>query len=222
MVCRSSLGPVLVMAIGALSFACGGEDPESAAPLDPSQPDTSTDAPSDEDDATPADGEWSLDFEISGRSAPMTARAELFVDEGVEEVRMAITGRTTETDVMIIELTFPNLDAVVGPHVEQVGLPEDGPHAASGSLDDIWYYSQSGQIEFSLSKEGTIEGRFDIALARGEETPGVPIVFQADDVPTPMVGTFDGSWVLACHSRLMGHSTLIPGGDFCETLDLGK
>jgi len=219
-VCRSSLGPVLVMAIGSLSLACGGEDPESEAPLDSNPPDTSSEAPSDEEEPTPEDSEWSLDFEISGRSAPMTARAELFVDEGIDEVRVAITGRTTETDVMIIELTFPNLDAVVGPHVEQVGLPEGGPHAASGSLDNIWYYSQSGQIEFSLSKEGNIEGSFDIALARGEET--LPIVFQADEVPTPMVGTFDGSWVLTCHSRLMGHSTLIPGGDFCAGLDLGK
>jgi hypothetical protein len=212
------------MAVGALSLACGGDDPESSAPLDPSLPntDTSPDDSSDEDDAPPTDREWSLDFEISGRSEPMTARAELFVDEGVSEVRVAITGRTTETDVMIIELTFPSVEAVVGPHVEQVGLPEDGPHAASGSLDDIWYYSQSGQIEFSLSKEGSIAGSFDIALARGEETPGVPVVFQADEVPTPMVGSFEGSWVLTCHSRLMGHSTLIPGGDFCESLDLGK
>src|SRR5688572_10038408 len=100
------------MAIGALSFACGGEDPESVAPLDPNT-DDSAEAPSDEDDdATPANGDWSLDFEISGRTAPMTARAELFVDQGVSEVRVAITGRTTETDVMIIELTFPSIDAV--------------------------------------------------------------------------------------------------------------
>jgi hypothetical protein len=218
MVCRSRLGAVLVLAVGALTLACGGEDPDPPAPLDetPSQPEAS-------DEPVVLDREWGLDFEISGRGAPMTARAELQITEGEPDVHVQITGRTPGTDVMIIELTFQGFDAVLGPHREQLGLPEGGPHAANGSLDDIWYYSQSGEIEFSLSEQGVIEGRFDIALAQGEVTPpGVPVVFQADEVTTPLVGTFSGPWVLSCHSRLRGHGTLIPGGDYCESLAIAE
>jgi hypothetical protein len=212
------------MAVGALSLlACGGDDPESAAPLDPATPEDTPDT-SDPDSNSEDEGEWSLDFAIDGRVEPMTARAELKVDEGEPDVHVEITGRTAETDVMIIELTFQGLEAVLGQHLEQVGLPRESPHAANGSLDDIWYYSQSGEIEFSLSESGAIEGRFDIALARGEEIPvGAPVVFRADEAPTPMVGTFSGPWVLSCHSRLVGHGALVPGGKFCENLskDLG-
>jgi hypothetical protein len=221
-VCRSSFGTVLVMAVGALSLlACGGEDPESAAPLDPTTPENAPDtSESDSADAR----EWSLDFVIDGRAEPMTARATLKVDEGEPDVHVEITGRTAATDVMIIDLSFQGLEAVLGEHLEQVGLPRESPHAANGSLDNIWYYSQSGEVEFSLSEEGAIEGRFDIALARGEEAPvGAPVVFQADEAPTPMVGSFSGAWVLSCHSRLVGHGALVPDGNFCVNLskDLG-
>jgi hypothetical protein len=211
------------MAVGALSLACGGEDPESAAPLDPA-PEDPAGTRSDPIPTTQAEREWSLDFEITGRPQPMTARAALVVDEGEPDVHVEITGRTDATDVMVIDLTFQGLAAVLGAHREQVGLPQEAPHAANGSLDDIWYYSQSGEVEFSLSEDGAIQGRFDIALARGEETAvGLPVVFEADDAPTPMVGSFSGAWVLNCHSHLVGHGALVPGGKFCEDLsaDLG-
>jgi hypothetical protein len=218
MVCRSRLGAVLVFAVGGLTLACGGEDPGATAPSDETTPE-----PAPPDERIVLDPEWALDFEISGRGVPMTARAELQITEGEPDVHVQITGRTADTDVMIIKLTFQGFEAVLGPHREQVGLPEGGPHAANGSLDNIWYYSQSGEVEFSLSEEGAIEGRFDIALAQGDVTPaGAPIVFHADEVTTPLVGTFSGPWVLSCHSRLRGHGTVIPGGDYCDNLDIAE
>lgn len=204
------------MGVGVLSLACGGEEPDSTAPLDTTPPE---EPPGEPEPVTAAEREWSLDFEISGRATPMTARAALVVDEGEPDVHVEITGRTSETDVMTIDLTFQGLEAALGAHREQVGLPQAAPHAANGSLDNVWYYSQSGEVEFDLSEDGTVEGRFDIALARGEEpAPGLPVSFQADDAPKAMVGTFSGSWVLACHSRLVGHGALVPGGNFCANL----
>jgi hypothetical protein len=215
----SRLGAVVV-ALGALSLACGGSDPESAAPLDPAAtaPDDVMDEPT-EPVGVPSDPEWGLDFSITGRSVPMTARAEVKVVEGRNAVHVAITGRTSGTDLMMIDLTFDGIENALGPHEVQFSLPEGGEHIANGSLDGTWYYSQGGTIELSVSPEGSIEGSFEIALARGEMTPGLPIVFAPDEEATPLVGRFRGQWVLNCLSRLAGHQSLIPGGDYCDNLE---
>lgn len=217
----SHWGAVVAVAFGSFTLACGGDDPDTAPPPDEvtSQPDA-VDPESSDPDAV-ADPEWSLDFEITGRTIPMTARAELKVVQGDPVVHVAITGRTTGTDVLMIDLTFDGLANTLGPHQLELTLPEGGAHVANGSLDGTWYYSQGGVIDMTLSAEGDIRGTFDIALARGDlGAPGEPVVFEADPVATPLTGQFSGPWVLNCHSRLAGHSTLIFGGDYCENLEL--
>jgi hypothetical protein len=168
----------------------------------------------------PSDPEWALDFSITGRSVPMTARAEVKVVEGRNAVHVAITSRTSGTDdLMTIDLTFDGIENALGPHEVQFSLPEGGEHIAIGSLDGTWYYSQGGSIELSVNPEGSIEGSFEIALARGEVMPVLPIVFAPDEEATPLVGQFRGQWVLNCLSRLAGHQSLISGGDYCDSLE---
>jgi hypothetical protein len=100
-------------------------------------------------------------------------------------------------------------------------LPHAGAHVANASFDGEWFYSQGGEIDVSLSPDGAIEGRFDVALAPDHlENPGEEPVFEATDDATSIKGEFSGRWILNCHSRLAGHNTFIPGGDFCENLEL--
>jgi hypothetical protein len=207
----SRLRAVVVVALG-LQIGCGGDD--SAPPPD----DSEVQGAGGEDNATDEiDPEWGLEFALAGRSTPMTARAELKIVEGELPVHVAITGRTTGTDFVMIDLTFEDLDDAMGPHHVEFSLPESGQHVANSSLDDTWYYSQGGAIDVSVSVDGNIEGSFDIELARGTlGAPGEPVVFAPSDVSTVLEGTFSGAWVLNCHSRLMGHMTLVFGGDYCE------
>lgn len=212
----SRLGAVVVVALGSLSLACSGGDPPGAA-----TPDTTPEATDTPGSEVPVDPEWGLDFELTGRAVPMTARAELQVVEGRQTVHLAITGRTSGTDFVMIDLTFDSLENALGPHVVEFSLPDDGQHIANSSLDDTWYYSQGGAIDVSVDADGGIEGSFDIALARGTlGAPGEPVVFTPSDVATVLEGTFSGDWVLNCHSRLMGHGTLIFGGEYCDGLNL--
>jgi hypothetical protein len=216
----SRLGAVIVVALGSLGLACGEGDPESTAPLDPaaSAAGDGMGEPAEPADV-PSDPEWGLDFSITGRSVPMTARAEIKVIEGSNAVHVAIIGRTPGTDLMMIDLSFDGIENALGPHEVQFSLPEGGEHVANGSLDGTWYYSQGGTIELSVGPEGSIEGSFEIALARGEMSPGEPLVFAPDEDALPLVGQFRGQWVLNCMSRLAGHQSLIAGGDYCENLE---
>jgi hypothetical protein len=216
----SRLQAVIVVALGSLWAGCGGDDP---AP--PEMPPGGAEEEGSNSDATdePIDPEWSLDFAIAGRATPMTARAELKIVEGERTVHVAITGRTSGTDFVMIDLTFDGLEDAMGPHHVQFSLPERGEHIANSSLDDTWYYSQGGEIDVSVSADGAIEGSFDIALARGSlGAPGEAVVFAPSDVTTELQGTFSGAWVLNCHSRLMGHTTLVFGGDYCDALVINE
>jgi hypothetical protein len=213
---------VVVVALGSLSVGCGGEDP--APPEMAPDEGSDTDGSNTEGSATdePSDTEG-LAFAITGRSAPMTANAELKVIEGERPVHVAIMSHTSGTDFVMIDLTFDGLDDAIGSHSVQFSLPDGGAHFANLSLDDTWYYSQGGEINVSVNADGSIEGSFDIDLARGTlGDPSVPVVFAPSDVATELKGTFSGSWVLNCHSRLMGHMTLIIGGDYCDELVLSE
>jgi hypothetical protein len=214
----SRLGAVIAVAVGSLGLACGGGDSDpTPAPLPPDPiTDETTEGPA---DAT-SDLEWGLAFSIKGRTSPMTARAELRVVEGEQPVQISITGRTSGTDVMMIELTYDGLENALGPHSEQFSLPEGGAHVANGSLDGNWYYSQGGTIDLSVDRDGNIAGTFSIALARGDmDALGGPVVFQASDEVIPLEGEFSGTWVLDCHSHLAGHGALIVGGEYCDNLE---
>jgi hypothetical protein len=207
----------VVAAFGSLSLGCGGEDPSSSeepvdtVPEGSETPDTAVDVPT--------DPEWGLEFALTGHPAPMTARAELKVVEGERPVHLAINGRTPGTDFVMIDLTFDSIEDAIGTHRVEFSLPMSGAHFANTSLDDNWYYSQGGEIDVSVSADGPIEGSFDIALAHGVLAgPGEPVLFTPSDVTTPLEGRFSGSWVLNCHSRLQGHTTLIFGGDYCDAL----
>jgi hypothetical protein len=100
------------------------------------------------------------------------------------------------------------------------GLPRQGDNVASASFDGESYYSQGGEIDVSLSADGTIVGTFNVSLAHDTlESPGEEAVFEVSDDATPMSGDFSGRWILSCQSRLAGHQTFVPGGDYCENLE---
>jgi hypothetical protein len=199
----------VVVALGSVCMGCGGDDPEPSGGASGSE--SSANEPSDPE---------ALDFDITGRSAPMTGRAELKVNEGERAVHVAITGRTPGTDFVTIDLSFDGLDAAIGPHHVEFSLPAGGASVVVSSLDDTSYYSQGGNIDVSLGADGRIEGSFDVELAPGtlEPAPGEETASAASAVSTELEGTFNGAWVLNCRSRLMGHSSLISGGNYCDTL----
>lgn len=220
----SRLGAIVSVALGAISLGCGGEEPAradgpEAAPTD------SVDTPA-TGGATeePIDPDWALDLAILGRTALVTARAELKVVQGESRVHLAITGRTSDADYVMIDLTFESIEEAMGPHVVEFSLPEGGEHVAISSLDDTWYYSQGGQIEVSASPDGHIAGSFEIALTLAEpvEPSDGPVALAPSDVAPPLQGSFSGDWVLNCHSRLDGHMALVFGGRFCDDLVIGE
>jgi hypothetical protein len=213
----SRLVAVIVVASGLISVGCGGEDPPRPPADDMQGSDMEGSDMEGSETDEPNNLEPGLDFAITGRSAPMTANAELKVVEGELPVHVAIMSHTSGTDFVMIDLKFESLEEALGSHDVQLSLPNDGTHFANLSLDDNWYYSQSGELTASVGADGSIEGSFDIDLARGTlGAPNEPVVFAPSDVTTELKGTFSGSWELNCHSRLMGHMAVINGGDYCD------
>jgi hypothetical protein len=201
--------------MGWVFVGCGGGEPAQG---EADTPDTDTSA--DPAAEAPRDADSGLDLDIAGRTEPMTARAKLEIAEGERPVHVAITGLSSGTDFVMIELTFDGLENTIGPHHVQFSLPEGGAHVAIGNLDDTPYYSQGGDIDVSVGADGEISGTFDILLARGAPSdPGQPFVYSVSDDATHLAGSFSGDWELDCHSRLMGHTSFVPGGKYCEQLE---
>ena len=149
----------------------------------------------------------------------MAAKARLNVQEGVRSVRLSITGTDGPLDLVILDLEFDGVESSLGPHQGDVGLPYAAVYSVSASLDGRPYHSQAGHIELSLAADGSIAGTFDVDLA---EDPAADQPFEI--LPTEQIrglsGQFVGQWVLNCQSHLAGHRSLLPGGDYCEGLEL--
>lgn len=215
----SHSGAIVAVAMGLLAVACGGAEPLPAEPAEAS-PEESGDI-----ETVLPEGEEVLpgsllQFRIDGREGPMGAQAQVAIQEGVPGVHVRITGGDEGSNMLMIDLSFDGLDDTMGPHQEEFALPDEGAHVANASLDGEWFYSQGGEIEVSLSPDGAIEGRFDVALAPDHlEGMGEAPVFEATDDAKRVTGAFRGRWILSCQSRLAGHDTFIPGGDFCENLE---
>jgi hypothetical protein len=215
----SHSGAIVAVAIGLVSVACGdADDPpvDPAAEVSSEQDDGETALPEGED-VLPGS---QLQFRIDGREGPMGAQAQVAVQEGVEGVHVRITGGDDGSNMIMIDLLFEGVDDTMGPHEVEFALPHAGAHVANASFDGEWFYSQGGGIDVSLSADGAIEGRFDVALAPDHlEMMGEAPVFEATDEATLVTGAFRGRWILSCQSRLAGHNTFVPGGDFCENLE---
>lgn len=210
---------IVAVAVGLAAVACG--DAEHA----PSEP--AAEATSEQEESNQPvlpEGEVQpgspLEFRIDGREGPMGAQAQVAVQEGTEGVHVRITGADNGSNMLMIDLLFEDLGNTMGPHRVAFALPDEGDHVANASFDGEWFYSQGGEIDVSLSPDGAIEGRFEVALAPDHlEVMGGAPVFEATDDATSVTGAFRGRWILSCYSRLAGHNTLIPGGDFCENLE---
>jgi hypothetical protein len=203
---------IMVVAFSSAALACGGADPA------PSAEPPAADENDPENAGEPA-GESELAFSIVGREGPMGAQAQLRVTEGDPIVHLAITGGDEGSNVILINLAFEGLNNAMGAHVVEFDLPFVGDHMANANFDGTSYYSQGGEIDLSLSRDGHIEGRFNVALAPDSvEAGGEPVVFTRIDEPTPVSGVFNGQWSLFCRSHLPGHQSLIEGGQFCEDL----
>jgi hypothetical protein len=210
---------IVVVAIGLVAAACG--DADHPPPEDPAEA-----SPQQGENGEPVLPEGELQpgsqllFRIEGREGPMGAQAQVEVEEGTPGVHVLITGGDNGANMLMIDLLFDGLANTMGPHMVEFALPHAGAHVVNASFDGEWFYSQGGDIDVSLSPDGTIEGRFDVALAPDHlEDTGEPPVFEATDEATSVKGAFSGRWILNCHSRLAGHTTLIPGGDYCENLE---
>jgi hypothetical protein len=149
----------------------------------------------------------------------MGAKAQLNVQEGERWVHLSITGTEGPLDLVILDLEFDGVESSLGPHQGDVGLPYAAVYTVTASLDGRPYHSQAGQIELSLAADGGIEGTFDVELAE-DPAAGEPFEILPSDQVRGLSGEFVGQWVLRCQSRLAGHRSLLPGGDYCEGLEL--
>lgn len=216
----SHSGAIVAVAMGLVAVACGDAEQPPAEPAAEASPETAGD-----DETVLPEGEEVLpgsllQFRIDGREGPMGAQAQVAVQEGVPGVHVRITGGDNGSNMLMIDLLFEGLDDTMGPHEEEFALPYEGAHVANASLDGEWFYSQGGEIEVNLSPDGAIEGRFDVALAPDHlEDMGEAPVFEATDDAKLVTGAFRGRWILSCQSRLAGHESFVPGGDFCENLE---
>ena len=193
-----------------LAAACGGgEDSRAAATAEETT----------EDGNEPSQS--ALQFAIDGRSEPLGAHARLDVLEGIETVHLGITWADSGSDVIVIDVEFAGLDSAMGSHVIPLGLPDRDQNHANASLDSQLYYSQSGEVELTLSEQGSIEGRFNFLLAEDQAVLGDPLQpLEASDDAMPLTGDFHGKWILSCRSRFPGHESYMAGGVFCENLEL--
>lgn len=193
---------------------CGDSSAEGREPpISESEP-----APASGPPASPGDAEAGFTLLVDGFAAQLGAKAELKVTEGQSVVRLEITG-SNDSDVLLLDVAFDGLEASMGPHRVEVGLPGTELDSALASIDGQPYQSQAGFIALSLSADGDISGTFELALAEVIEVQvGLPIAFEAGEIVRTLSGSFDGHWELFCQSRLPGHNTLRRGGDFCEEL----
>jgi len=161
-----------------------------------------------------------LQLSIDGWTGEILAKAQLDVVEGERGVRLEITGGGVR-DILLLNVDFENLEGSMGRHQVAVGLPGEVGDSAIASIEGQWYHSQAGQIEVSLSADGSITGSFELALAENPEVQlGEPVVFELSEDLRGMKGQFGGEWKLFCLSHMPGHMTsLVKGGDYCDALE---
>lgn len=205
----------VVVLLGSLS-GCGDSSAEGReSPASEEEPEGA--APPPEGALLPLP-ETGLTLMVDGFSTQLGAKAELKVTEGQPLVRLEITG-SRDSDVLLLDVAFDGIEASMGPHRVEVGLPGTELDSALASIDGKPYQSQTGYIALSLTAEGGIYGNFEVGLAEVVEVQaGLPVAFEAGEVVRTLSGSFNGYWELFCQSRLPGHSTLTRGGDFCEEL----
>lgn len=191
---------------GVAAAACADSKP-TASPV-PSAP-----AP---EQMEPGDtrAEAALELNVEGRSEPLKAQARLQVVEGDREVTLTITGGDAADNLVLIDLGFDGVEAVMGDHSVQLGPPEaEGPYAVA-ILERQEYHSPSGEVELSLSRDGAIEGSFDVALLQtGAAEAAAPV--------TALRGSFAGSWIVSCRSPIRGFTGghTVSDSPYCNSLE---
>jgi hypothetical protein len=216
---RSGGVALLVCGLG-----CGDAEPHSAEPApDPAagegQPaDGSVEGPASTEQEASATG---FTLSIDGWTDGLGGKAQLNVSEGVQLVRLEITG-SAQNDVVLMDISFNDLEDSWVPHHWDIGLPGMDWHSAIASIGGQTYHSQGGHVDVSLSTDGHITGSFEVALAEDPYVPlGEPVEFVQGLTVRTLTGSFSGQWELFCQSRLPGHqASLIRGGDYCEGLAL--
>lgn len=205
------------------SLGCGGAEPGPAKPAPEPAAGEGEGQPADGNTASPAQeaSETGFTLSIDGWTESLGAKAQLNVAEGVQLVRLEITG-SGQNDVMLMDVSFNDLEDSWVPHHWDIGLPGMDWHSAIASIGGQTYHSQGGHVDLSLSADGNITGSFEVALAEDPYVPlGEPVEFVPGQTARTLTGTFSGQWVLFCQSRLPGHqASLIRGGDYCDGLDL--
>jgi hypothetical protein len=161
-----------------------------------------------------------LELSIEGWPEAIGAKAQLNVTEGVMPVRLEITGGG-QRDIVLLDVGFVDLAGSMGPHRVEAGLPGQAVQSAIASLGGQPYHSQAGQIDVTLSSDGSIAGSFDLALVLDPDVAvGEPIVFEPSDDVRDLKGQFSGRWELFCQSHMPGHASVLQkGGDYCDALE---
>lgn len=195
--------------------AAGCADPEPA----PAEAAPAEEAPVTEMEAQNSSEAAQLELTVDGRSEPMAAQARFGVVEGMRRVTLTITGTDAEDNLVMINLEFDGLENVAGQHTLSLGSPEmDGPHAIA-TFEAQVYESPSGEVELSVSRDGSISGQFDIPLSQA--SPGAAEAAALEPL-TAISGAFDGRWIINCMSPIRGFTGghAVSDSPYCNGLEL--
>ncbi len=163
-----------------------------------------------------------VQLSIDGRDEPMHAQARLSVTEGMQEVSFNITGGDAADNFVVIDLAFAGVESVLGLHsieLEPAGI--EGPHAVA-SLDGQVYDTARGQVELTLSKDGGVQGSFEIGLVVADLDGSRAAAGAApSDGATSISGVFSGGWIVACVSPIRGFTGghAVADSPYCNSLE---
>lgn len=162
-------------------------------------------------------------FSLDGRGESGKTSAVLEVREG-EVATLSITGADASDNIIVISVTFEDVEGVVGTHTLPIGVVDERVFAV-GSVDGQAYQSVSGELELSLSADRHAEGHFRVGLGRNTltiDTPGAPPSGEATAPIEELTlsGAFESQWTVNCYSRLRGFTGghLISDSPFCNGL----
>jgi len=207
------LGCLLPLALA----GCGDSDHKSANPESgDTEGDTGNDAEMTSNENALADD---VLLTLEGKHEVLGGGARLDVQEARPLVRLTVTTvyPNNHNDLILLQLGLDGVENAMGQHTENLTSTKDAVAVAQAYIGQVSYTSQSGTIDVTLSKDGTLEGHFDAQLT-SDPDPNTDAPGTAP--PIEMSGYFSGKWSLICSSpvpNLPGdHST--PNSAYCRNL----
>jgi hypothetical protein len=122
--------------------------------------------------------------------------------EPVVNVVVTTVFASNPDDLVRLQLDVVGVDNAMGTHSQQFTSDSDSAALAIAYIRRVSYASQSGSLDVTLNGNGDIEGRFDAELAPDLAGSSSSNAIAAQ--PFSISGRFEGRWMLACTSPVLG------------------